>query len=272
MPRDVTVLQAVYEYRVLSRNQIERLCFGTVHPYIAQRRIALLYHHGFLERQFLPARGGIIQSHTLYLLGERGAVLLATSGLYEHISWSQEQLKVGTYFLSHMLGISEFRVRFTLACQQQGIPIAKWIGERDLKAQYDRVTIQTSSGKEQLIPIIPDSYFVVQTPQGNQCFALEYDTGSMPGKRIKTKVAGYLAYIRSKAYQKRFGTNSLRVLFIASSERRMRGLMNFTQAAGGKRRFWFATLDSLDPERLLTDPIWQTAGENTYLSLLSASA
>ena len=133
MPRDLEILKAVYEYRVMTHAQITGLLFGNNHPSIATKRLYMLYHNGYLERLFLPTRGGIAVSPTVYLLGEKGAHELALSGHYLHFQWAKDHLKVGTLFLAHALAISAFRLCVTLACREAGLEILEWRNERTLK-------------------------------------------------------------------------------------------------------------------------------------------
>lgn len=268
MPRDLEVLKAVYEYRVLTHAQLTQLVFENNHPSIATKRLYTLFHNGYLERLFLPVRGGVAVSPTLYLLGEKGAHELSLSGQYLNFYWAKDHLKVGTLFLSHALAISEFRLKITLACRAAGIPILEWRGERELKKDYDRVTVISPTGSTRTIPIIPDSYFVLQTPQGKRHFVLELDRGTMEGKRFRAKVEGYTEYFKSGAYKERFGTKSLRVLTVTESQRRMKNLKAITERAGGRSRFWFSVLDELSTTSVLFAPAWQVAGRDETHGLL----
>ena len=268
MPRDVEVLKAVYEYRVMTHTQLTQLVFGNNHPSVATKRLYALYHNGYLERLFLPVRGGVAVSPTLYLLGDKGAQELALRGDYLNFYWSKDHLKVGTLFLAHSLAISDFRLKLTLACRAAGIPLLEWRGERELKKDYDKVPIKTASGSTRSVPIIPDGYFVLQTAEGKRHFALELDRGTMEGKRFRTKVEGYTAYFESGAYTERFGTKSLRVLTVTESQRRMKNLKNITERAGGKSRFWFASLDALSAQSILFEPAWYVAGRAERHALL----
>ncbi|MBA3920553.1 MAG: replication-relaxation family protein [Nostocaceae cyanobacterium] len=259
MPRDLEVLKAVYEYRVLTHTQLTQLVFSNNHPSIATKRLYTLFHNGYLERLFLPVRGGVAISPTLYLLGKKGADQLSLSGEYLNFYWAKDHLKVGTLFLAHALAISEFRLKMTLACRAVNIPILEWQGERALKKDYDRVSVISSSGVTKQLPIVPDSYFVLQTTKGKRCFVLELDRGTMECKRFRTKVEGYTAYFESGAYKERYGTKSLRVLTVTESQRRMKNLKAITERTGGKSRFWFALLDTLTAENILTDTVWSIA-------------
>lgn len=267
-PRDLEVLKAVYEYRVMTHAQLTRLIFGENHPSVATKRLYALYHNGYLERVFLPVRGGVAVSPTVYLLDQKGARELALCTDYLDFHWSKDHLKVGTLFLSHSLAISEFRLKITLACRAANIPIWEWCGEGQLKKNYDKVSISTSSGNIRVVPIIPDGYFVLQTPQGKRHFALELDRGTMDWKRFRAKIEGYMVYSESGAYNKRYGTNSLRVLTVTESERRLKNLAALTKRTGGMSRFWFASLDNLTPQNILSHPIWTVADRRGQYSLI----
>lgn len=272
MPRDIEVLKAVYEYRVMTHTQITQLVFSTNHPSVATKRLYALYHNGYLERKFLPVRGGVAVSPTLYLLGEKGAQELNLQGEYLDFYWSKDHLRVGTLFLAHSLAISEFRLKLTLACRASDIPLLEWRGERELKKNYDTVSIKTASGMCRSVPIIPDGYFVLQTAEGKRHFALELDRGTMEGKRFRTKVEGYNTYAEDGAYTKRFGTKSLRVLTVTESERRLKNLKRVTEQAGGKNRFWFACLNTLEVNSILFEPAWYVAGRTEHHALLEAGS
>jgi hypothetical protein len=49
MERDKQIIQAIYHCCVLRQDQIHALFFGASKA-ASQRRLALLYHHGFLSR------------------------------------------------------------------------------------------------------------------------------------------------------------------------------------------------------------------------------
>ena len=69
--RDIQVVLAVYEYRVLRRDQVQQLFFPSKNT--ANERLKRLYQHGFLERRWLPVEYGHGTSQPIYLVAERGA-------------------------------------------------------------------------------------------------------------------------------------------------------------------------------------------------------
>lgn len=210
--RDRQIVEMVYQCRVLRQDQIHALFFGTSTS-ASQRRLALLYHHGFLTRVFLTARASYMLSPALYMLDKRGAELLRMEFGYDDIAWTSKSNDVGQQFLEHTLAINDVRVAFTLACRQrEGFEVIEWRSEAQMKASYDRVTITPPKGRSELISLIPDSFFVVQTPQGKAPFFLEVDRGTETTGRFQTKIFAYQEYIKSGAYQQRYGFKSIRVL------------------------------------------------------------
>ena len=258
-PRDLAVIQAVCECRVLTTEQLQTLFFPSMHQ--AYARLSALYHHAFLDRRFLGVAVSMMNTPILYVLDRHGAELLQAQ-LGMDVDWSSDQKQVSPQFLEHLLAINDVRVAVTKACEQsEDLTLVEWRGESDMKADYDHVTIQSEKGRPSSVSVIPDSYFVLDSPQGRAHFFLELDRGTMTSKRFKTKVLAYQQYYRSGAYQNRFQTKSLRILTVTTSQARADTLKVATEGAGGKLRFWFTTLDQVHSDRILFDPIWQLATE-----------
>lgn len=260
--RDVDILKAVAEYRILRQDHIQQLFFGSKST--AQYRLSHLYQHGFLNRHFLPVYAG--WSPTLYALDKRGVALLkAACGIDRVNLWDAEN---GHEFLSHTLAINDFRVAVTVACRQAGYTLAQWIGEASLKADYDRVTISDPNGKKQSVSLIPDSYFTVETPKGRASFFLEMDMGTMTLRRFQNKIRAYLAYLESKAYQQRYQTKSLRVLTVTTSAVRCANLKTTTEQIHRERVFWFTHQALVTVDQVLHAPIWQLVGYDSQHPLI----
>jgi predicted transcriptional regulator len=263
--RDKAIIQAVYEYRVLRQDQLQQLFFGTKSA--AQRVLFRLYQHGFLERKFLPVLQG--RSPTMYVLDRRGVELLRTEFGYDELQWHPGMKDLKTEFLAHTAGINTFRIAVTVAAKQEGYELVKWLGENDLKADYDRVNIRQPNGKVLTVSLIPDSYFILKTPNGYAHFFLELDRGTMTGKRFRTKILSYIAYATSALSQQRYGTNRFRVLTVTESQRRRENLKTATEGVEGKSRFWFGVLSELTPSYVLSFPVWSVAGREEQVELIS---
>jgi hypothetical protein len=140
-----------------------------------------------------------------------------------------------------------------------------------MKADYERIEIRLPTGKHIKVSLIPDSYFVIETPHGRAHFFLELDRGTMSTTRFTTKILAYNTYVESGAYQRRYQTRSLRVLTVTSSSKRLTNLKEATDDAKGGRLFWFTTLRAVTPTTVLHTPIWQVAGSPLKAVLIDAS-
>jgi hypothetical protein len=264
--RDKEIIKAVYEYRVLRQDQIQRLFFGR-NPgarHRTQRRLVKLFDFHYCNRQFLPTRGGLMNSPALYTLDKMGAEVLRTHYGYEP-KWYSSSRELTGYFLTHLMSVSEVRISFVLACRARGYTL-DWIGETELKRSYDYVKI---AGRKEPVAVIPDGYFVISgTPHGRAHFALELDNTTESSEVIRRKVASYTEYHTSGLYEKRYGTKSLRVLFVAPSQRRLANLKKAAEETGAGSRFWFAVLPELTEETVLLSPSWQIAKREGLYPLL----
>jgi hypothetical protein len=264
--RDKAIVEAVHRCRLLRQDQLETLFFGTRSA--AQRVLVRLYDHGFLDRRFVPVLSG--RSPTFYLLDRRGAELLRAEMGYDELSWHHSSKDLSSDFLEHTLAINDVRIAVTLAARQRDYDLIEWKSESEVKADYDRVTIQTTRGGQRRVPIVPDSYFLLQTPLGRAPFFLELDRGTETLARFQTKIRAYLAYYASGGYEKRYGTTSLRVLTVTTSEARRDNLRASAEKLHGTNRFYFAALPDLQPETVLHGLIWHVAGDDTPCALVEA--
>lgn len=264
--RDKRIVEAVYQCRVLRQDQIHNLFFGASKA-ASQRRLALLYHHGFLTRVFLTVRASYLLSPALYMLDRRGAELLRSELGYDDIAWTSKSHEVGQPFLEHTLAINDVRVAVTIACRTHGYALLEWRSEADLKGDFDRVPIQPRNGSKQLVSLIPDSFFALHTPKGKAPFFLEVDRGTETTVRFQDKIRAYQAYVQTGAYEKRYGYKSVRVLTVAFSQKRLESLKTVTEEVGGKERYWFALHPEITPQNVFDEPLWMTAGSDRPMSL-----
>lgn len=262
--RDVAIIHAVHTHRVLRQDQLEDL-FGRSSS-VMQRVLVRLYHHGFLERKFLTVLTQ--NSPTLYVLDRKGADLLRAEYGLEDLVWYNTSKNLSLEFMEHTTAINDFRIAVTLAVQTAGYELVQWIGERELKADFDRVSIPSEANKPQSVSLIPDSYFVLKVPQGYAHFFVEIDRATESLPRFKTKIRAYVAYYKSGAYTKRYNTRSMRVLTITSGQKRLENLKKITEDAGGKRAFWFTTVKDVHSSSVLHAPLWYIAGETKQRSLI----
>jgi len=207
----------------------------------------------------------------VYSLDQRGAALLRERDLWEEeIIWKPEHNRVGSSFIEHLLRTNDVRVAMVVAAGKGGFTIKKWLDDGTLKRRQmkDYVTIATPGGRRRKVAVIPDGYFVLDLGEKRAHFFIEVDRATLAHRRWKTRVQAYLAYTSQGLYQKKYQTKSLRILTITTGERRLENLKTTTEAVGGQRMFWFTTFGQASPERILTQPIWQVAGQQGEQSLI----
>ena len=272
MARDLEILSAVHDFRIVRGGQLQALFFGSQST--ASYRLSRLYQHGFLDRHFLPTLGGMASSPALYTLGRRGVDVLrrALDGDPKQIRKPPNHRELSPLFLEHLLQINHFRVAVTVAARNLGYTLEKWLDDFQLKADYDRVVIEAPNRRRREVSLIPDGYFVLKVPQGRACFFLEMDRGTMTRGRFRDKVLAYQAYIASGQYEKRYGTRSLRVLTVTSGPKRLENLKAETEEARGGRVFWFTTSDLVLPDTVLRHRVWLTVGGKEASELIPPPA
>ncbi|GAB5491994.1 MAG: hypothetical protein Phog2KO_22090 [Phototrophicaceae bacterium] len=264
--RDLDILQMLDACRLLSTQHVQTLFFPSKHR--AYARLQALYHHAFVDRLFLGVQTGLMNTAILYIIDKRGVELLrAKRGLT--IEWSAQIKQVKPTFLEHALAINDVRVAVTKACENHSSQLGIWLGENDLKSDYDYVQIRNARGRMEGVSLIPDSYFNLALDTGTTHFFLEQDMGTMQLSRFKQKVWAYLAYSQSGLSEKRFSTKKFRVLTVANSKQRALNLKQATEEAGGQRRFWFTSREQVDVKTALDAPIWWVAGDSKPTSLFT---
>jgi len=260
--RDTQVVLAVYEYRALRREQIERLFFPSRNT--ANERLQRLYQHGFLERRWAPVEFGQGTSQAIYLLAEKGADLVAQQLGIDRgtVAWQESHNEVGSPFLEHTLMVNDVRIAVTQAASQAGYTIEKWVKEEALKETKDTVQVETSGGARRKIAVIADAYFVLNLGDKRAHFFLEVDRATEANKRWALKAQAYRVYTESGKYSERYGTRSLRVLTVTIGPKRLANLKHTTEKAGGRQMFWFTTLEQASAgDGLLAEKIWEIAGQ-----------
>lgn len=255
---DRQIVRLVYDYRLLSQRQLERL-LGRSKPTV-QRLLRRLYDHRYVERVFLPlARFG--SSPALYILDRQGFDLLRRMGVVDFTGVPNKSISL--MYIEHTLAINEVRIAVSQAAAARDWQVAGWLTENELKADYDRVRVR---GRKASVSLLPDSFFSLVVPEkGTTHFFLELDRGSMELKRFREKVEAYVAYYKSGKYAERYGAQGFRVLTVVDGvgEGRLKNLVEDTARVPGiGRRFWFSHLADVTDKTALTEPIWSVAGSN----------
>jgi hypothetical protein len=256
-PRDREVVKAVYEYRFLLRDQIQKLFFPSRNT--ANFRLHRLFQHGYLQRVFIPEdeQRNARSTQATYVLDKAGARLIG-------VDFKQAR-QVKPFFLKHLLKINDLRIALTLAVQKRGDRIVKWLPEWKLKKGVKVKDEKTGKA----YPVSPDAYFVYELGHSGKRrhFLAEVDMGTMEPWRFGLKVKGYILYKTNGRYRQQYQTHSLIVPTLVPDENRLRRLKQITEATGGRNMFWFTTFEQLEPEKVL-GPVWEIAGQEGVSKLL----
>ena len=195
--RDMAVILTVCDYRVLRRDQIQRLLFPSQNT--ANYRLQRLFQHGFLERRWRAVEYGQNPGQAIYVLGKKGVDLLAKSVdvAYRIVIRRGVSHTVQSPFLQYALSVNEVRIAFSLGTRSVGYSIERWMREDELKAAGEYVYSSTTSGIPRQMAIIPDAYLALHLGDRRAHFLLELDRGTETNGRWTHRVQAYLAYIAS---------------------------------------------------------------------------
>ena len=269
--RDIRIVRWVYEMHFVTREQIQRLEFSPSTASYCKRRLALLFHHAYLSRKFIHAPGSFGSAKAIYCLASKGVQLLAHE-LKTDIDWRPRDTERELYFLQHTLAGNDFRTYVTLASRRLGLSL-DWTDERTLKRGEMKDYVADPRHRGQKLAVIPDGYFHLTGAPGTNAFALELDRATVEEKPFKTKVRALGEWKLSGQYAQRYGTESLRVLFvIAPNDRdphRLGRIKRWCEAKGGRSLFWFAAIEDINENTVLDKPVWQVAGRSGAVSLLA---
>jgi hypothetical protein len=156
------------------------------------------------------------------------------------------------------------------------LTLHRWIPEGDFWVSPDTVTYQESGGTTRSRRVQPDGFFTIRRPAPRHpgkveefAFLLEIDRSTEDNPRFaREKVRPGVAYLRSQAYQKRFGVRYGRWLVVTTGERRLANMKTQTEREGGNSLFYFTTFEQVAPAAVLTEPIWQLAGAEGNCSII----
>jgi hypothetical protein len=268
--RDVQIVHAVAAYRLLSSAQLEALLFQSDKPRgrqsSCQRRLQLLYHHGYLDRLPMPVILGEGRFPHVYVLDQAGSVLVAaTLGVDQAtIGWRPHHNLLEPPFIFHTLAINDVRVVVTLLAQRNHFEMVEWIDEAGFRAAKEKVPFRMRG--VQIVRNYPDGYFKLTLPQQTQAahFFLEVDLGTMSMTRWKEKVQAYTEFRARGLSEHHYGTRNFRVLVVTTTNQRLANLKRASEQAGADRFFWFTTqaqVDIWNPGQLL-QPVWSLATQN----------
>jgi len=271
-PRDLSILQAVESFRLLTSEQIQLLAEGSDQGIL--RRLQVLFHAGYLDRlrpQFVNGGGS---AKMIYAITNKGIRTLHKEGLIQNPSktdWNAQNRDLHDLSMGHTRLVSHIRATFLLACRANpNFTLLVWREGRQLQ---DTIEVALRE-KYATVPVAPDGFLTLLDAKGRTHFFVEADRGSMTLKRFTMKLKAYAAYYKQKKHTDKFGIKHFRVLTVTSSTARCRNLVKAAEAADDVREsarlFRFAAEKDLplsSPESVL-DKIWIAPGRQELCSIL----
>lgn len=237
--RDLRLLEALETMRVIDRQQAKIVAgFGSTTR--ANARLLALTRAGFLKRAFVGSRQAV------YWLPDKP---LHDAGRKSEIQGAEP----AALFLRHQLEIN----RVHLVVQYSGIPTRSWWFGR--WQSFQKPLSAT-------IPLIPDGYFEIGSPQGFRPAFVEVDLGTEAVPIVAQKANQYLQLAASGEFAQIFGRSQFRVLVITTSPRRLENLRTAVAKLTDKI-FWFGTLDMISTGRFWS-PDWLRPSGDQLNSLL----
>jgi hypothetical protein len=263
--RDKHILEAIYAYDgMLGFSQIRRMFFTGKSQ--VEQRMKLLYQHRYINRPNKEQRRRLPEM--IYWLDKRGAEIVASrdSTPMKEFSWR----KAPRWFqVEHDSAVNDFRLNVEEACMgEPNVELDMWIPESEFWSYPDRIEYRYNDRKMNRY-VRPDGFFILTTPDHHIRYLLEIDRSTEDNPRfLREKILPGLAYIRSKAYEERYGHRTGRWLVVTTSERRMRNMLRQAKTAKAKGLFYFTTYSQITVDRLLLTPIWQRADRDEPVPLL----
>lgn len=264
MPRDVDLLATVALFRRLTGVQVMSLLpFGSRQT--TGYRLQLLWQHGYLERDYWKvAFGG---SPAIYRVGAKGARTLAARLGGDAEKYVSTRSASDQLFLEHTLAVNDVLIAFILAARRAGHHV-----EWEFPAEpLDRLADPLKTNA--IIPVFPDASLEYQVQTQKRRFFLEVDRGTEPGRRFAEKIRGYLSYLTSGDYERRFGLRAFRILVVAPGAKRLRTLQLAVSetinqmlphvalsVAAMQWIVWYAEQDHVRLDTVLSD-VWTANGQ-----------
>jgi hypothetical protein len=230
-PRDLHLLRTASLLRAIDRKQATIIGnFGSVTRVNAT--LLRLVTAKFLNRFFLGVGPGTQKA--IYTITPKGAAVAEVP--YRRLRRKGGALYSGDLFLEHQLLLNDLYL--ALISGNQGTARSWETFEQPLPQS----------------PVIPDAYFELVNGDSIKPVFLEVDRGTEPKKIWKKKVAGYLSFALSGAFERNFKQAQFRVLIITTTEQKLKAIREVV-ASQTTKIFWLTTFSDINREGIFA-PIW----------------
>ncbi len=274
--RDLKILETIHSFDgLMSLKQIDTMFFSGMGRTQPRQRMRKLFDAHLVNMPTPTQIHKVPLGETIYFLDERGAEEVADlNGVsLKKFEWRRQPRWA---LIKHDLVVNDFRIAVLRAAETiPDMKLNEWLPESEFWVEPDTVDYRTHLGIKKRRVVIPDGFFTiwrrsqVQPDKVEQlAFLLEVDRATEDNPRFsREKVRPGVAYLRSTAYEKRFGLSYGCYLVVTTGERRMHNLKSHSERNEGNGRFYFTTFDKVSQGNILTEPIWHLAGSNMLFSI-----
>lgn len=276
--RDISILLAICRYYILSRPQIQRLCFpADTSGRVTRRRLAYLVDARLLNRQhvlYSQPTGG--SPATVYFPAALGCELLAQHFDNESFLVTSTQAPI-PFHINHWLSVSSTHLAFDAAIAGQAeARIDSWLNEYDVanKEEHNpekRYRLYTLLKESPRLVCTPDAGFLLSMSGHKKVFYLEQDRATSGARHVaESKTRGYAAMQELKLHRKHFPeatVDSFTVILVAPTAARRDTLRRAILGRPGDSLWKFTTVDDLELPDLLYAPVFHPC-EGPATSLL----
>ncbi|MCA9124894.1 MAG: replication-relaxation family protein [Planctomycetaceae bacterium] len=273
--RDYCILSKVVTYYVLSRQQIQHLCFPSDKTgRVTRRRLQVLVSSGLLNRH----RAEVIYPNSspagsVYYPSPKGIELLAEHTGDECLLLTPTQPPIA-HHVAHWLAVSDTHIKLAAAiASQERVILEGFINEwdivnKDAKEPENRFRLYTLLTDSPKLVCAPDAAFMLTVPVKSddstvtfsKVFYLEEDRSTSGANQVAaSKCKGYAALAENNFHVKHFPATNVQaftVLCIAPNARRREALRKAFKGKVGSELWRFASADELAAETFLHEPLW----------------
>jgi hypothetical protein len=278
------LLQAIYRYHMLKPEQLTRRYYSRGSLTFVKARLKHLTDLGYLDANEQPTTRG--RSPFFYILASKGIKYLKEAGFEVNRYYRPSRKVEYLPFLLHTFSVNDVLIAAELLADSVSqLTLVEMQHELVLKQDPCKVPVSKerwprngNKGARQ-VSIIPDGWLDFRYDRGvdiqerRMCIWLEVDRGTVGMKDFKEKATAILIFYESGAYQKRFGTNSLRVAFATTDGMArvkqmriwLRDIFSKQQEKSGMAERFVCTAlpNGIDPYTLFLTPVWYVPFDNT---------
>ncbi|MFD7261322.1 replication-relaxation family protein [Streptomyces sp. NPDC059874] len=281
---DDAILRAVNRFNYMTAAQVGRLLYPSAcdeNRYV-QRRLRRLAKANYLLRLRELPTPRIGSAPHVFTLADQGRKYLSSRGVLltsPYYRPSEERQKaVDNPFMEHTLAAVDVLVAAETLCRDYVVAMPCLLTERQLKRMNVRVQ-PAGRPKASLTAVIPDAWFVLTVgAQDPVCIALELDRGTEGQQHWRRKVAALVAWAEGP-YREAFHADNLTVAVVVPTIARRVQLADWTHdelaaidrtELGDIFLFTEASPVATDPFEFFFDPLWRSAAQTAFVSLLDA--